>query len=181
MAARLGLDMDVVEAARASVAPERLQLEELLTAAAESERRAATARADADRLRTEARASAELAANRAIELQGEIELVRASAQQARERALEQAERELAVERRELEELRSEIRAARASERARRAEPSTPAAQRAERERDRRLGAASERVRARVVASSRRSRRCGRRRPLARRRPGDLARASACAA
>ena len=72
--------------------------------------------------------------------------MRASAQSARERALEDAERELTAERRELEELRNEIRAARASERARKAEPSTPAAQRAERERDRRLGAASERVR-----------------------------------
>ena len=57
MAARLGLDMQVVEAARASVAPERLELEELLSAAAESERRAASARADADRLRQEARDS----------------------------------------------------------------------------------------------------------------------------
>jgi DNA mismatch repair protein MutS2 len=146
MAARLGLDMQVVEAARASVAPERLELEELLAAAAESERHAASARADADRLRGEARDSAELAASRAIELQGEIEKVRASAQSARERALEDAERELTAERRELEQLRGEIRAARASERARQAEPSTPAAQRAERERDRRLGAASERVR-----------------------------------
>ena len=126
MAARLGLDSEVVEAARASVAPERLELEELLNAAAESERRAATARADADRLRREARDAAELAASRAIELQGEIEKVRASAQSARERALEEAERELTAERHELEELRGEIRAARASERARRAEPSTPA-------------------------------------------------------
>jgi DNA mismatch repair protein MutS2 len=146
MAARLGLDMQVVEAARASVAPERLQLEELLSAAAESERRAAAARADADRLREEARESAELAASRAIELQGEIETVRASVQSVRERALEEAERELAAERRTLDELRAEIRAARASERTRRAEPSTPVAERAERERDRRLGAASERAR-----------------------------------
>jgi DNA mismatch repair protein MutS2 len=146
MAARLGLDGEVVEAARASVAPARLELEELLSAAAESERSAATARADADRLREQARHAAELAASRAIELQGEIEAVRASAQSARERALEEAERDLAAERQELEELRGEIRAARASERARRAEPSTPAANRAERERDRSLGAASERVR-----------------------------------
>ena len=146
MAARLGLDGEIVEAARASVAPERLELEELLNAAAESERRAARARADAERLRDDARTAAELAASRAAELQGEIEAVRASTQAAREQALEDAERELAVERRELDELRSEIRAARASERARRAEPSTPAANRAERERDRRLGAAGERVR-----------------------------------
>jgi DNA mismatch repair protein MutS2 len=146
MAARLGLDSEIVDAARASIAPERLELEELLNAAAESERRAASARADADRLREEAGAAAELAASRAIELQGEIETVRASAQSARERALEEVEHELAAERNELDELRAEIRAARASERARRAEPSTPAATRAERERDRRLGAASERVR-----------------------------------
>jgi DNA mismatch repair protein MutS2 len=146
MAARLGLDMEVVEAARATVAPERLQLEELLTQAAESERRAATARADADRLREDARESAELAATRAIELQDEIEKVRASAASARERAIEQAEGELTTQRREVDELRAQIRAARASERARRAEPSTPVAQRAERERDRALGAASDRVR-----------------------------------
>lgn len=146
MAARLGLDMQVVEAARASVAPERLALEELLAQAAESERRAADARAEADRLRGDARDSAELAATRAIELQDEIEKLRASAQSVRERALEEAERELTAERRTLDELRNEIRSARASERSRQAEPSTPLAQRAERERDRALGAASERVR-----------------------------------
>jgi DNA mismatch repair protein MutS2 len=146
MAARLGLDMQVVESARAAIAPERLQLEELLAAAAESERRAASAEADANRLREQARDSAERAASRAVELEGEIEKVRATAQGARERALEEAERELTAERRELEELRSEIRAARAAERARRAEPATPDANRAERERDRRLGAASERAR-----------------------------------
>ena len=70
MAARLGLDMQVVEAARASVAPERLELEELLSAAAESERRAASARADADRLRQDARDSAELAASRRSSCRG---------------------------------------------------------------------------------------------------------------
>ena len=146
MAARLGLDSEVVEAARATVAPERLRLEELLTAAGESERRAASALADAERLRAEAATAAAGAAARAIELEDEIEVVRASAQAARERAIEAAERELAGERRELEALRADIRAARAAERERRAGlESSPGASRAERERDRRLGAATERA------------------------------------
>ncbi len=65
----------------------------------------------------------------------------------RERALADAERELAGERRELDALRAEIRAARAAERARQGPAGcrrTPSGD--ERERDRRLGAASERIR-----------------------------------
>jgi DNA mismatch repair protein MutS2 len=146
MAARLGLDMEVVEAARATVAPERLQLEELLTAAAASERGAAAALAEARERRAEAVASAIAVAGREQELRREIEAVEASAQAVRERALADAERDLSGERRELDALRAEIRAARAAERARRDRPTTSDVSRDERERDRRLGAASERVR-----------------------------------
>jgi DNA mismatch repair protein MutS2 len=146
MAARLGLDMEIVEAARATVAPERLQLEELLSAAAESDRRAARALVEADDLRSAAATSAAAAAARAIELEHEIEIVRASARAARERALAEAERDLAGQRGELDALRGEIRAARAAERTRADSRSTPDSSRAERERDRRLGAASDRVR-----------------------------------
>jgi len=70
--------------------------------------------------------------------------VRASARAERERALADVERELAGTRAELDGLRAEIRAARRLERERRA-ASTPRAVAKERERDRRLGAASERA------------------------------------
>ena len=95
--------------------------------------------------RRDAAASAEGAAARAIELQDEIERVRASEQSARERAIAEAERELADERRELEALRADIRAARAAERERRSQLSSAGVGEAERERDRRLGAATERA------------------------------------
>jgi DNA mismatch repair protein MutS2 len=146
MAARLGLDMEIVEAARARVAPERLRLEELLTAASANERAASEALAEARLRRAEAVASAIAVSEREQELRREIDAVEASAQAVRERALADAERELSGERRELEALRGEIRAARAAERARRDRPPSGEASRDERERDRRLGAASERVR-----------------------------------
>ena len=70
--------------------------------------------------------------------------MRTSAQAEREKAVLRTERELADARGELEALRDEIRAARKLERDRR-RASTPAALAKERERDRRLGAASERA------------------------------------
>ena len=92
----------------------------------------------------------------------------------------EAERELAVERRELEELRAEIRAARASERARRASPRRP-----QRSAPSASATAGWVLRPSACAarraSSRRSRRCQAVGPAGRRRPGDLAGASACAA
>ncbi len=126
MAERLGLDPTIVEAARAAVAPERLRLEELLTAAAESDRRASAAlrrrRAAAPRrgcLRRGRCGPGDRAS-------GRDRARSAPRQQAtRERALADAERELAAERRELEALRSDIRAARAAERERRAELASP--------------------------------------------------------
>jgi DNA mismatch repair protein MutS2 len=143
IAERLGLAEDVVEDARARVAPERLRVAELL-AEAETAERAAAATLDAA---VEERADAARAAERALEqevaLASEVEAVRASASREREAARAEAEQDLAAARAELRGLREEIRAARRRERERRR--STPAAERAEGERDRRLGAASQRA------------------------------------
>jgi DNA mismatch repair protein MutS2 len=132
IAERLGLERAVVEEARARVAPERLRVQELLSEAEAAERAAAEARSAAAAERDEARRSAAAGAERERELAAEIESVRASAAAERERAQEEARRDLAAARAELAALREEIRRAR---RARHSEP----------ERDRRLGAASERA------------------------------------
>jgi DNA mismatch repair protein MutS2 len=132
IAERLGLERAVVEDARARVAPERLRVQELLSEAEAAEREAAEARSAAAAERDEARRSAAAAAERERELAAAIESVRASAAAERGRAQEEARRDLAAARAELAALREEIRRAR---RARRSEP----------ERDRRLGAASERA------------------------------------
>ena len=131
-AERLGLDAEVVADARGRVAPERLRIEELLAEAAAAERAAAEEReaaagerAEAAELRTAVRAREE-------ELEAEVDAVRASAAAERERASAEALRDLADARAELDALRDEIRMAR---RKRRDEP----------ERDRRLGAASDRA------------------------------------
>jgi DNA mismatch repair protein MutS2 len=144
IAERLGLPGDVVRAARTHVAPERLRVAVLLAEAEAAEGQAAEAResaasehAAAERARAEAEA-------RVVELEAEIERVRASAQAEREKAALRAERELVEARGELESLREEIRAARRLERDRQ-RASTPASRAKERERDRRLGAASERA------------------------------------
>ena len=144
IAERLGLPAELVENARRHVAPERLRVAELLAeaeaaegTAAEERERAAGEHAAASRARVAAEA-------RVAELEEEIERVRASAQIERERVVARAERDLAEARGELEALRDDIRAARKLERDRR-RASTPAAVAKERERDRRLGAASERA------------------------------------
>jgi DNA mismatch repair protein MutS2 len=80
--------------------------------------------------------------------------VRASARAERERAVGQAERELAETRAELDGLRREIRTARRLEHER-GRATTPKAIAKERERDRRLGAASERA-ARAARALRRT-------------------------
>jgi DNA mismatch repair protein MutS2 len=138
-AERLGLDDAVVADARGRVAPERLRVAELLAEAEASERAAASERAGAAAARAEAEEHGERARARQAELEAEIEKVRASAAQERETAAAAAQRELAEARRELEALRKEIRAARRRQRETRRAPE------AERERDRRLGAASERA------------------------------------
>ncbi len=143
IAERLGLPADIVKAARARVSPDRLRVAELLAQAELAERDAAAARARA--VAGEALVAEEQleVAMRKVELANEIERVRTSAQAERERTVAQAERELTEARNELDELRHEIRAARKAEQKRRS-AGTTGATRAERERDRRLGAASER-------------------------------------
>jgi DNA mismatch repair protein MutS2 len=143
-AERLGLPAPIVAAARDRIAPERLQVAELV-AEAETAAREAQERLAAAAVEQEAAEAARLKAQRAAEgLQDEIEQVRSSAASERQRALAEAEVELAGVRAELEELRAEIRAARKLERER-GRATTPAAQKKEAERDRRLGAASDRA------------------------------------
>ena len=144
IAERLGLPADIVEDARTHVSPERLRVAELLAEAEAAEGQAAEARESAASEHAAAERARAAAEARAAELEQEIERVRASAQAEREKAVLRTERELADARGELEALRDEIRAARKLERDRR-RASTPAALAKERERDRRLGAASERA------------------------------------
>ena len=144
IAERLGLPAALVGDARAQIAPERLRIAALVAEAEAAEEHAAADRERAGEERSVAEASRRDAAARVIELEEEIERVRASAQAERNRALEQAERELAGTRAELDALRAEIRAARRLERER-GRATTPRAAAKERERDRRLGAASERA------------------------------------
>jgi len=132
IAARLGLDPEVVADARARVVPERLRIQDLLAEAEAAERTAAGERETAAQERAEAAGLRDSVRAREEELEAEVAAVRASAAAERERAAAEARRELAAARSELEALRDEIRKAR---RVRRDEP----------ERDRRLGAASERA------------------------------------
>ena len=166
MAARLGLDPTIVEAAASGSRPSACGSRSS-DAAAESERRAATARRRCRAAAGATRLAAEGAARRAIELQDEIERVRAVG--AERRASARSPRPSAsslTSAASSRQLRAEIRAARAAERARRPSPWPAAGDRAERERDRRLGAASERVRARALRARRRSRTVRRTAPLA---------------
>ena len=144
IAARLGLPPELVDDARAHVAPERLRIAELLAEAESAEEQAAAEREQAAGARSAAEEARRAAEARVTELEQEIERVRASAQAERERALAGAEQELAETKSELDALRAEIRAARRLERERR-RATTPKALAKERERDRRLGAASERA------------------------------------
>jgi len=132
IAERLGLDTGVVAAARGLVTPERLRIQELLAEAESAERAAVDERASAAAERVDAARLAEDVRERERELQAEIDAVKASAAAERERAAAEAQRDLAAAREELAALRVEIRQAR---RHRRNEP----------ERDRRLGAATQRA------------------------------------
>ena len=144
IAERLGLDGAVVADARGRVAPERLQIQELLAEAEAAERAAAVELDAAVRGRVEVERLAAVAREREEALELEIAAVRASAAGERERAAAEAQRDLAAAREELRALREEINVARRREReARRAAPA--AAVRAEQDRDRRLGAASTRA------------------------------------
>jgi DNA mismatch repair protein MutS2 len=124
IAERLGLDPDVVADARSRVAPEQLRAAELVAEAEAAERVAQERRAEAEALLRWTK-------GREAELERELERVRSSAGRVRQEALAAAERELAEARAELEALREELRVARR----RRREP----------DRDRALGAATERA------------------------------------
>jgi DNA mismatch repair protein MutS2 len=144
IAEQLGLPGELVAKAREHVAPERLRVAELLAEAEAAEGRAVDEHESAALERAAAERSRQQAELRVAELETEIERVRASARAERERAALEAGRELAATRAELDALRAEIRAARGLERDRK-RATTPQALAKERERDRRLGAASERA------------------------------------
>jgi DNA mismatch repair protein MutS2 len=150
IAERLGLDHDVVAAARGSLSPQRRRVEDLLSEAARAERDARRAREEAARLRADAEATKGDAQRREVELREALEAVRAGAAAERRRVREEAEEQLAGYRSDLDALRGEIRSARRAERERelgrrRAAPDT-AADGSARERDRRLNMADERLR-----------------------------------
>ena len=144
IAERLGLPLEVVRDAREQLAPERLRIAELLAEAEAAEGHAAEARARAEDEHVAAERARAAAESRVAELEQEIGRVRETANAERDRVVAATELELADARAELEKLRTEIRAARKLERDRR-RATTPTALAKERERDRRLGAASERA------------------------------------
>ena len=146
IAERLGLDPEVVADARSRVAPERLQIAELLAEAEAVERRTQETLVETERERDEATRQTARLHDREAELRAEIEAVRSSADSARAEAIAGAERDLAAARAELRALRDEIRGAQQQERERRRQeaPAPAAASEAARDRDRRLGAASKR-------------------------------------
>ena len=143
VAERLGLDTAIVADARSRVSPERLRTAELLAEAEEAERHAGEARVAAELERVEVARLGEQVHERLTALDAEIDRVRESGARERQAAIDRAERELGDARAELEALRAEIRAAKRREKER--QRSKPAGERSvEGERDRHLGAASER-------------------------------------
>ena len=141
-AERLGLPAPIVAAARDRVAPERLQVAELVAEAEAAARAAQRELTEAVAARESAEAARLAAENAERLLRDAVETVRASAADERAGALARAGDDLAGVRAELDEVRAEVRAARKLERER-GRTTTPAGQKKERERDRRLGAASE--------------------------------------
>ncbi|MGE0025928.1 MAG: Smr/MutS family protein [Thermoleophilia bacterium] len=141
IAERLGLDPEVVEAARAAGPPERRALEALLDEAAATRAAAEEERAAAVAAREAAEEAGRAARARQAELDRRIARSKESAEAERAKAREAARSELAALNRELTELRGAISAARREESARAASASGAARDR-ERDRDRRLGAAS---------------------------------------
>ena len=145
VAERLGLDQEVVAAARARIAPERLRVAELVGEAEAAEAAAGAARVAAEQQLEEARRAVERARSREAELEAELEAVRASAADERARAVAEVASDLATARAELLAVREEVRRARRRERERAGAAASGRATDAERERDRRLGAATERA------------------------------------
>lgn len=137
----LGLDPEVVEAARRAGPPERRALEALLAEAASARAAADEELAGARAAREAAEEAGRAARSRAAELERRIARSREEAEAERAAARERAEAELAGLGRELDALRRAISAARREEAARAAEAAAPASEHA-RERDRRLHDAS---------------------------------------
>ncbi len=132
-AERLGLDGRIVADARDRVDPGRRRTAELLAEAEAGERRVAERQAELD-------GSVRAAREREVELGRELESLRASREHVRAEAKAEAQRELAEARAELELLREDVRTARRFEGERR-----EVVTRAERDRDRALGRAAERI------------------------------------
>jgi DNA mismatch repair protein MutS2 len=145
IARRLGLDVQVIEHARAGLAPERVETERLLSEAARAEQAALRLRGEAESERDEASALRRQVARHEADQRAAAAAAQAAVAEERERARLEAQSDLATHRAELEALREEVRAARREERRRRAAPGAEE-RAAEAERDRRLGAADERVR-----------------------------------
>jgi DNA mismatch repair protein MutS2 len=142
IAERLGLDPAVIEAARAAGPPERRALEALLGDAASTRAAAEAERDEARRARREAGLAEARARELEADLARRIARSREAAEEERRAARREAQEDLAALTRELSELRSQIAAARREEAARAASAARAADLRG-RERDRRLGAASE--------------------------------------
>ena len=140
IAAGLGLDPSVVEAARAAGPPERRALEGLLAEAAAARAAADEERAAAAAERAAAADARRRAEDREAALERRLARSREAAEAERARARREAQEELAGLSRQLADLRSEISAARREETARRA--AAAASEPRERARDRRLEAAS---------------------------------------
>lgn len=144
----LGLDPEVVAAARAAATPGRRELESLLAEAASARAAAEDEREAARAARARAEEAERAAAQRGQELERRLARSRERAEQERRAARERAEAELAAAARELAGLRREIAAARKEEARRTAAaqaPVAPAAGEHERRRDRRLGEATRRA------------------------------------
>jgi DNA mismatch repair protein MutS2 len=135
----LGLDPEVVGAARRAGPPERRALEALLADAASARAAAEEEREAAARAREEAEAARAEAGRRADDLAARIARAREAATAERAAARREAQAELGELTRDLADLRAQIAAARREEAGR--GEAAMADERA-RERDRRLGAAS---------------------------------------
>ncbi|MDX6413580.1 MAG: mismatch repair protein MutS2 [Gaiellaceae bacterium] len=140
IAERLGLERSVVADALNRVSPDQVRLAELLIEAEANVAAGAAALKAAELREAEAALLAENAERRQGELEHEIASVRASAAEERRVSIAKAERELEHARGELEAFREELRLARQLEATRAGSVQVDTA---ERERDRRLGAASE--------------------------------------
>jgi DNA mismatch repair protein MutS2 len=142
IAERLGLEGELVAEARRRISPEQSRIAELVADAEAAETAASAALAAAREREAEAAALSESVRQREEALAAELDAVQASAAEARRRAVKAAEEELEQARAELQAFRAELRQARRQERVRQRSLATDTA---EGQRDRRLGAATDRI------------------------------------